>query len=169
MARSLPVSEQYVQWYITELRRRELAEETARRLATDFLVFVSYSWADADVAHAVTEALDHRGIRYVQDRKHVKWGDRISEWAHEEINRSTHYLLILTKTSAASRWCAYEYGVAAGLEKGMLMFIADPELDIPPFAAGHAAVREVRDVESFFAKARIDEHEVGDSSRKCSM
>jgi TIR domain-containing protein len=161
MARSLPVSEQYVQWYITELRRRELAEETARRLATDFLVFVSYSWADADVAHAVTEALDHRGIRYVQDRKHVKWGDRISEWAHEEINRSTHYLLILTKTSAASRWCAYEYGVAAGLEKGMLMFIADPELDIPPFAAGHAAVREVRDVESFFAKARIDEHEVG--------
>ena len=160
MAGSFPVSNEYVEWYITELRRKEGAEETARRLATDFLVFVSYSWADAGVAQSVTEALDGRGIRYVQDRKDVTWGDRISEWAREEINRSTHYLLILTTTSAASRWCAYEFGVAVGLGKDILTFISDSELDIPPFAAGHAAVRELRDVESFFANARIDEHEV---------
>jgi hypothetical protein len=160
MQGGFPVSDQYMDWYLTELRRTEQAEETARRLASDFLVFVSYSWADTHVAQAVTTLLDDRGIRYVQDRKDVNWGDRISQWAHEEIKRSTHYLLILTGTSAASTWCAYEYGVAAALERGLLVFIAEPALDVPPFAAGHAAVRELRDVGAFFANARIDESEV---------
>jgi hypothetical protein len=156
----IPVSKQYMDWYITQLRAREQAEETARRLATDFLVFISYSWADEAVARAVTDVLQRRGVRYVQDRKDISWGEGISDWADQEITRCTHYLLILSKTSAASHWCAYEYGVAVGGQKEMLVFVVTPELDIPAFAAGRAAVRELRDVESFFAAARIDESEV---------
>src|SRR5688572_10490308 len=98
----IPISDEYLRWYITEVRRRELAEQTARRLASDFLVFVSYSWADEHVVEEVTQVLERRGIRYIQDRKDNTWGDTISEWAHEGLRRSTHYLLILTKTSAVS-------------------------------------------------------------------
>jgi hypothetical protein len=157
---SLSVTKDYVNWWMQELRRREAAESTARRLSSDFLVFVSYSWADEVLARDVTGVLDRRGIRYVQDRKDVEWGDRISEWVEEEIKRSSDYLLILTKASAASAWCTFEFGVAVGSETRILTFVADPKLDIPPFAAGYTAARELRDVESFFAKARIDDHEV---------
>jgi hypothetical protein len=151
------ISNEHLQLLIAQAKAREAQAETALRLCSDFHVFVSYSWQNEDVARQVTDALDGRRIDYVQDRKDVQWGDRINDFAGDAIKRCTDYLLILTKASAASTWCHVEFGVAVGCEKRILTFIADPQVDIPPFAAGHAALRELRDVMSFFSKARIDE------------
>lgn len=138
-------------------RSEEGGEEqakTAKRLLTDFLVFVSYSWSDAAAADDVTAMLESREIQYVQDREAIDGGEVIGEWVEEQLRLCSNYLLILSEESASSNWCTYEFGVAVGAGTHILVYIID-DIDVPPFAA-RAAVRELRDLDSFFSKARID-------------
>jgi len=145
-----------VKGYIRSLKLEERRREIATRTQEDYAVFVSYSHADKETTRRLTVMFDRCGIRYLIDEKELQWTDYIAGEVQERIERSTHYLLILSDASAKSQWCAFEFGLATEANKTLCMVMASPEATIPSFAQPVLATADFGAVEEYFSGKLID-------------
>jgi len=129
----------------------EERDKIAARLQENYAVFISYSHADKEIARSLTDMFDRRGTHYVIDEKELEWTDQIASEVRKRIEQSTHYLLILSDTSAKSQWCAFEYGVATGANKIVCIALTSAEVAVPPFAQPILATANFREVERYFS------------------
>jgi hypothetical protein len=118
------------------------ARQRAERQSEGVHAFISYSHRDKAVASELVHSLQTTGIGYDIDEKSVESGDHISEKVRALIRNCTDYVLLVSRHSIESRWCILEYGFAAGAEKRIWLFMADPEAQIPPQLSAHLVVRD---------------------------
>jgi len=137
--------------YVKTIQHREAVREVEHRLQEDFKVFISYSHADEEFAKKITNLFDSIGIKnYVIDKKELKWGDDIREFAKQNISQCTHYLLILSEASANSKWCTLEFGIALGTKKEVLLYLTNDEIQVPSYAANVLATSNIDVVSGYF-------------------
>jgi len=154
------ISNQQAKEYM-ERRRYELrVAEIKRRLQEDYNVFISYSHSDNLLAQQLTSLFNKFKINYIIDEKELDWGDKIADFAREEITACSHYLLILSEASTKSQWCQLEFGMAYGLKKEMLIFLANKKVELPGFATNILATSDIKLVSGYFSQGLIDPQDV---------
>ena len=152
----MEITKEEYQAYIRNTQIQQRQREIAHRLQEDFSVFNSYSHSDDKVAKEITDLFDRLNLNnYVIDKKELDWGDDIRKFAVDKIEQCTHYLLILSDTSAKSQWCAIEFGIAMGSKKEILFFLADDDLEVPPYAANLLATSDINLLTGYFSRDLI--------------
>jgi TIR domain len=151
----IPISDEYYRNMVVSVQIEEAKREVALRTQDDYRVFISYSHLDRDTAKHITEVFDRAAIRYVIDEKALEWGDKIGDTVRTHLTACTHYLLILSEASAQSQWCSYEYGLADGQGKKVLIVLVGA-VSIPSFAARVLATADLNVVEDYFRRQLID-------------
>ena len=146
----IPVDSAFLKQHITTLKIQQLQREHAERMQQDYGVFISYSHKDKNVARRLASFLAKRQIRHFLDEKTLRWGDRLGTALVEHMRELTHYVLILSRSSAKSRWCWYEWGLALGQQKSMLAFLTSPDVKVPPFAESFLATADYNRVKQLF-------------------
>jgi hypothetical protein len=89
--------------------------------------FLSHSSRDKPLARRIARRLSHRGVTVWLDEEEMQIGDRLSERLASEIRRSSHFLVLLTNASCASKWVEKEIEVARS--------VSDPAIPIVPLIA----------------------------------
>ena len=80
-----------------------------RRLATAYS-FISYSQHDWPVVSRLVESLKHVGVWV--DKRNVELGDALPDKIESGISGASTFILVLSKSSLASRWVKYETHMA---------------------------------------------------------
>ena len=71
-------------------------------------VFVSHNSADKPLSRRVARRLHHAGAEVILDEIDLEPGQPLTESLSQEIDRSTHLVVIWTATAAASEWVRRE-------------------------------------------------------------
>jgi hypothetical protein len=148
--------EQFVREMVRQKEHEAREAKLAKRLQKDYSVFISYSHADVRLRKQLTSLFDNKRIYYEVDEKAFELGDSINDVVVEAISRCTHYLLILSEHSENSGWCKYEFGVAVGKGKEVLIFLASNNVMVPAFASNILATADINDFVEHFTKKLID-------------
>ena len=80
-------------------------------------VFLSYSAADEEPAHALYLCLIERGFRVYFAKKSLKAGDNFSEGIRQALIQSTELWVLITPSSLKSEWVTTEWGAGWALGK----------------------------------------------------
>jgi TIR domain len=97
-------------------------------------VFVSHSWRDKPLARRIARRLAHRGVSVWIDESEMQLGDRLTARVTAEIERSTHFVVLLTKPALTSRWVAQEIKTAQSRADTTICFVpvvAEPQITSP--------------------------------------
>lgn len=141
---------------VQRLKHDQLERERQLRLQRDYGVFISYSHTDTRPARRLARFFEGRRIRHFLDEKKLRPGDHLGEKLLEHMETLTHCVLVLSPRSAKSRWCSYEYGIAAGQKKPVLFLMTEAGMRPPPFAQAILASNSMKEIETFFATDIID-------------
>ena len=152
----MKITENEYRAYVRKVQFEEQQRKIEEALQEDFKVFISYSHADEKTARRVTALLDELDMKnYVIDRKELNWGDDIRDFAVQQIDQCTHYLLIVSEASSQSKWCALEFGIAIGANKKILLFLTNDAVQIPAYAANILATANTDVLKGFFSRDLI--------------
>lgn len=91
-------------------------------------VFVSHNSADKPLSRRVARRLHHAGAEVILDEVDLEPGQPLTESLRQEIDRSTHLVVIWTATAAASEWVRREIEFARSKPAGPVVI---PLLFIP--------------------------------------
>jgi hypothetical protein len=97
------------------------------------MLFLSYSWADASVAHQIVHALRTAGLSTWVDVSHLDTDREIEPQLINAISEARFFLHLDSSSSRCSRWVAYERALASALNKTIY--------DVPPVVALDAVSR----------------------------
>jgi hypothetical protein len=147
--------DEFIESYISRQQIVQNRGEVALRAMTHYRVFISYARVDQRYVEELTDLLDRRRVHYAIDEKSLEWGDDIRKALLVRLTECTHYLLVLTETSAKSPWCSWEKGVADALQKKVLIFQADAAA-LPPFAMNVLATADLSAIERYFSQELIE-------------
>jgi len=139
-----------------EARNAEFEAELPRRKMTNTRVFVSYSHDDVASVPKVLDVLQRSGVGIFIDEKDMEFGDVLAERIKSGLAKCTHYLLLLSATSAESQWCVYEYAVAETSDLELLVVKLDDQIAVPSFAASRLATSDLDALEKRIARDRLD-------------
>ncbi|MGA2765916.1 MAG: TIR domain-containing protein [Spirochaetia bacterium] len=78
------------------------------------MVFISYSHEDKDFAHRLADDLGSLGVKVWIDRDGLRIGDSIQEKIEEALQKSAHFVAILSPDAVKSRWVKQELRAAMG-------------------------------------------------------
>lgn len=135
-----------------DFRKRHFAERA--RPPAD--VFISYSSLDRGAARSFCDELRENGIACFLDEKDLSAGDRLSKKLKEAIRKRSHYLLLLSKNSAASAWVGVECGFAAGSERICRVLRLDDDVAMPPGVADILADSEPAKLIAYYKGQKYD-------------
>jgi len=116
------------------------ASEAVSATADAPSVVISYAHEDAQLAHALADALKARGCRVWIDIDEIRIGDDLVSRIAEAINSVDYLLAIISKASVKSPWCKHELSIAVaealktGRVKVLPIRLGDVEL--PPVLRG---------------------------------
>ena len=109
-------------------------------------VFISHSFDDKPYFDNVADSLEAAGIEFWSPET-ILPGAPLADRLHEAITRSKLCIFIATKNSVASAWCAAELGAFWGVQKRVLVFVADSSLQdsqLPVQLQGHFLERRMK-------------------------
>lgn len=72
-------------------------------------IFLSYSWADDELANSIDEIFMHNGITLIRDRRELRYKSSIKEFM-KQIRREDFALIIISDNYLKSASCMYEVG-----------------------------------------------------------
>ncbi len=78
-------------------------------------IFISYCHQDVEHAARIAERLKEANIPSYVDRNELKLGEQIEEAVFEAMQRSTHLVVIVSRSIGDSSWVPYEAGLARAL------------------------------------------------------
>jgi hypothetical protein len=114
-------------------------------------VFISYSHVDSNMAHELGSAIEHLGITYFHDVKHISWGERIEAAVQAALDNSNSLLVIISPASLKSLWVPYEIGYFSALKRPILPFLTHPSLELPAYISNLKHVYTVSEATNNFA------------------
>lgn len=101
------------------------------RAMTPKRVFISHSWKNKPLARRIARRLAHHGVDTWIDEASLQAGDRLSEKLATEIRQCSHFVVLLSTTSLASKWVTQEIEVAKAAGALIIPLISEPDLTSP--------------------------------------
>ncbi|ERN41593.1 putative GTPase [Rubidibacter lacunae KORDI 51-2] len=120
-------------------------------------VFVSYSSSDQSHVNDVEQVLKTVGVEYFLDKRDMHWGDDISARIVTEILSSDALLVLVSQSSLKSPWVQFEIGAASGMDKQILPFLAEGDLDVPDYIRQYHYATNLDDIAKYFSDLKDDE------------
>lgn len=117
-------------------------------------IFMSYSHVDANIANQLGAAIDHAGITYFRDVKHINWGDRIDAAVQTALEDSNALFVIISPASLKSLWVPFEIGYFSALKRPILPYLTHPSLDPPPYISNLKHVGTIPEATDRFVAMR---------------
>lgn len=121
-------------------------------------VFISYAHADATVAASITQVFDELGVPYFIDDSGIPWGARIGDEITTAINQCVAMVVIMSEASLKSPWVMYEVGQTVALGKRLLLYSAEPGLEIPGILSPYRYLTSLERLRAFFADPDLLRH-----------
>lgn len=88
-------------------------------------VFISYSRKDLELANAITDALEQRGMDVLIDRRDLPYGEQWQGELAELIRNADAVVWVVSQASCISRWCNWELGEVMRLNKRLVPVAAE--------------------------------------------
>ncbi len=109
------------------------ARMNATNVQQERKLFLSYAWIDKSLARRVARRLGHRGFNVWLDEQQMQPGEELPRRIQEAIRSCRHLLVLLTTTSATSKWVLKEIAFAhkLGSRIAIVPLIAESNVQSP--------------------------------------
>ena len=109
------------------------------------MIFISYSQRDQAPYSSLCLALENEKLAYWSSSS-MKAGASLKDQLREAIAKCDACIFIATQRSIESKWCLAETGAFWGAGKQIILYKANPDIDLPPLFYGDLWTCDVREI-----------------------
>jgi TIR domain len=137
---SQAVSTSRANWATRSAARSQLAKSAAASMTTDYDIFLSHSYEDAEVIAGVKILIEAEGLRVYVDWLEDAQADRsqvtatTADMLRQRMNHCRFLLFASSRASSGSKWMPWELGYFDGMRRGRVGILPIVESDSGSFS-----------------------------------